>query len=71
MHTATRRKVILATQTKVATANHATSERERGVRILAKSIFRQLTANGYDSRHVVSLAAELIGEVTAELSSSD
>ncbi len=42
--------------------------RNKGVRILAKSIFKELTAQGYDSRQIVSLATELISEVTADLS---
>jgi hypothetical protein len=45
------------------------SERNRGVRILAKSIFKELTSQGYDSKQIVSLATELISEVTADLSS--
>lgn len=57
-------------QTKVAAAEHTASHRERGVPILAKSLFRELTANGYEPQEIVSLAAELIGEVTAELSAS-
>ena len=43
------------------------AERNRGVRILAKSIFKELTSQGYDSRQIVSLATELISEVTADL----
>ncbi|RMH40296.1 MAG: hypothetical protein D6689_14210 [Deltaproteobacteria bacterium] len=45
------------------------ADRARGVRILAKSMFKELTAQGYDSRQIVALAAELISEVTADLSS--
>jgi hypothetical protein len=46
------------------------AERNKGVRILAKSIFKELTAQGYDSRQIVSLATELISEVTADLSTT-
>jgi len=59
-----------SSQTKVAAAEQNASHRERGVPILAKSLFRELTANGYEPQEIVSLAAELIGEVTAELSAS-
>ena len=45
------------------------SQRNKAVRILAKSIFRELTAQGYDERQIVSLATELIGEVTTNISS--
>jgi len=43
------------------------AERNRGIRILAKSIYKELTAQGYDSKQIVSLATELISEVTADL----
>ena len=56
---------MLNGQSKVA-VNGTT--RNRGVRILAKSIFKELTAQGYDSRQIVSLATELISEVTQDLS---
>ena len=46
-------------------------ERKRAVRILAKSIYRELTAQGYDERQIVSLATELISEVTQRISSAD
>ncbi len=59
-----------SSQTKVAAAEQSASHRERGVPILAKSLFRELTANGYEPQEIVSLAAELIGEVTAGLTAS-
>ena len=43
------------------------SERKRALRILAKSIYRDLAAQGYDDRQIVSLAAELISEVTQHI----
>jgi hypothetical protein len=36
----------------------------RAARILAKSIYRELTAQGYDDKQIVALATELIAEVT-------
>ncbi len=45
------------------------STKEKGVRILAKSLFKDLTAQGYDQREIVSLATQLIGEVTADIQS--
>ena len=51
------------------TQTSETAARNKGVRILAKSIFKELTAQGYDSRQIVSLATELISEVTQDLSS--
>ena len=42
----------------------ASADRQKAVRILAKSIFRELTSQGYDERQIVALATELISEVT-------
>jgi len=43
------------------------AERAKGVRILAKSIFRELSQQGYDERQIVALATELISEVTTRM----
>jgi hypothetical protein len=40
---------------------------DKSLKILAKSIFRELKENGYDSRHIVSLSTELISLVTSDL----
>jgi hypothetical protein len=40
----------------------------RAARILAKSIYRELTAQGYDDKQIVALATELIAEVTNSIS---
>ncbi|HTM21742.1 MAG TPA: hypothetical protein VL172_14570 [Kofleriaceae bacterium] len=45
------------------------ADRNKAVRILAKSIYRDLTQQGYDDRQIVNLASELIAEVTAQLAS--
>ncbi|MEZ4362254.1 MAG: hypothetical protein R3B48_18845 [Kofleriaceae bacterium] len=42
--------------------------RNRAVRILAKSIYRDLEAQGFDERQIVALATELISEVTTKIS---
>lgn len=39
----------------------------RTLGILAKSIYRELRANGYSEEHVVALASELLGMVTSEV----
>jgi hypothetical protein len=39
----------------------------KALKILAKSIFKELKSQGYDSKQVVSLATELISLVTSEL----
>jgi hypothetical protein len=50
------------------------TEREaksRAVKILAKSIYRDLEAQGFDEKQIVALATELISEVTNKISSRD
>jgi len=42
------------------------SERRRALDILAKSLYRELTAQGYDQKHIVNLATALLGQVTAK-----
>ena len=39
----------------------------RVVRTLARSLYRELVAGGFDDRQVIGLATELLGEVTARL----
>jgi hypothetical protein len=41
------------------------------VRILAKSIYRDLEAQGFDEKQIVALATELISEVTTRISQRD
>jgi hypothetical protein len=41
-------------------ANTARVEREKAVKILAKSIFRELKTNGYEPREIVALSTELL-----------
>ena len=42
--------------------------RTRAVKILAKSIYRDLEAQGFDEKQIVTLATELISEVTTKMS---
>lgn len=42
----------------------------RAVKILAKSIYRDLEAQGFDEKQIVSLATELISEVTSKMAAS-
>jgi len=43
----------------------------RAVKILAKSIYRDLEAQGFDEKQIVALATELISEVTNKISRGD
>ncbi|HPH28764.1 MAG TPA: hypothetical protein PLA87_18070 [Pseudomonadota bacterium] len=42
-------------------------ERDKAVKILAKSIFRELKMNGYETRQIVALSSELLGLVTSNI----
>jgi hypothetical protein len=44
-----------------------TADREKAVKILSKSIYKDLKAQGFDHKQIVALATELISQVTAEL----
>ena len=44
--------------------------RQLRVRILARSLYRDLVSEGFDHGQVISLAAELIGAVTAQLANA-
>jgi hypothetical protein len=52
---------------KTPTSSEPLIQRNRSVRILAKSLFRELKSQGYDEKQIVSLATELISEVTDRL----
>ena len=41
-------------------------ERDKAVKILAKSLFRELKSQGYDVRQIVALSSELISLVTTD-----
>ena len=43
----------------------------RAVKILAKSIYRDLEAQGFDEKQIVALATELISVVTSRMSRTD
>ena len=39
-------------------------DRDKALKILAKSICKELKAQGYESKHIVSLATELLSTIT-------
>ena len=57
------------TQTKpVPTGPTATiPNREKALRILSKSIYKELRQNGYEPKQIVALATELISLVTTDI----
>ena len=48
--------------------NNDREAKTRAVKILAKSIYRDLEAQGFDEKQIVALATELISEVTSKIS---
>jgi hypothetical protein len=42
----------------------------RALAILAKTIYRELRSSGFEVRHVIALAGELLGLVTSEVRSN-
>ena len=52
----------------IPTAAEPSSSRDpRTSNILAKSIYKELRANGYDEQAVMAIAGELLGMVAAEV----
>ena len=41
---------------------------ERALRILSKSLYRDLRQNGYEPKQIVAVASELIAQVTSDIS---
>lgn len=41
--------------------------RERALKILSKSLYRELRQNGYEPKQIVALATEIIGLVTSDI----
>jgi hypothetical protein len=48
-------------------AGPAIPNRERALKILSKSLYRELRQNGYEPRQIVALASEIIGLVTSDI----
>jgi hypothetical protein len=57
---------VLATQ-EAATTPAAAPNRERALKILSKSIYKELRQNGYEPKQIVALATELISLVTTDI----
>lgn len=53
----------LATRDSVVPAGN----RERALKILSKSIYRELRQNGYEPKQIVALATELVSLVTSDI----
>jgi hypothetical protein len=58
------------TQTKASPVAPKTSpvpNREKALKILSKSIYKELRQNGYEPKQIVALATELISQVTCDI----
>lgn len=44
------------------------ADKSRAIKILARSIYKDLEAQGFDEKQIVALATELISEVTTRMS---
>jgi hypothetical protein len=53
----------------LATLENATPvmSKERALKILSKSLYRDLRQNGYEPKQIVAVASELIGLVTSDM----
>ncbi len=62
----------VVTQMKSAATNapaavSAIPNRERALKILSKSIYKEMRQNGYEPKQIVALATELISLVTSDI----
>lgn len=44
------------------------ADKTRAIKILARSLYKDLEAQGFDEKQIVALATELISEVTTRMS---
>lgn len=56
-----------ALATRAAPAEATVPNRERALKILSKSLYRELRQNGYEPKQIVALATEIIGLVTSDM----
>ncbi|ATB29581.1 hypothetical protein MEBOL_003036 [Melittangium boletus DSM 14713] len=45
----------------------ASAERSKAIRIMASSMFRELTSNGYSQTHIIDFSSELLQLLTDSL----
>lgn len=55
---------VLATRESAAPAQ---PNKERALKILSKSLYRELRQNGYEPKQIVALATEILGLVTSDM----
>jgi hypothetical protein len=60
-------QALAPTREQVEQAAPAVPNRERALKILSKSLYRELRQNGYEPKQIVALATEIIGLVTSDI----
>ena len=50
-----------------AQTNQSAANNQKALKILAKSVYKELRQNGYEPKQVVALASELISLVTSDI----
>ena len=50
-----------------AAATPPVPNRERALKILSKSLYRELRQNGYEPKQIVALATEIVALVTSDM----
>jgi hypothetical protein len=50
-----------------AAASSAVPNRDKALKILSKSIYKEMRQNGYEPKQIVALATELISLVTSDI----
>lgn len=58
-------QALATAQSNISAANH-----QKALKILAKSVYKELRQNGYEPKQVVALASELISLVTSDMDDS-
>jgi hypothetical protein len=53
-----------------AQSNNSAANHQKALKILAKSVYKELRQNGYEPKQVVALASELISLVTSDMDDS-
>ena len=51
----------------ISTTPSAVPNREKALKILSKSIYKEMRQNGYEPKQIVALATELISLVTSDI----
>jgi hypothetical protein len=60
-------QALAPTREQVVAPAPAVPNRERALKILSKSLYRELRQNGYEPKQIVALATEIIGLVTSDI----